>query len=570
MSIGCIQAMDLDPLLEELYIGRVRLKNRVAMAPMISNLAHPSGYPTDAYIAYLVERARGGVGLIITEYTYINNRDARGSINQLGLYTDEHIPKFRRLIERVKVYGARIFVQLVHVGRKTFSEVISGETPIAPTPKPLLTQRVREMSYEDIKRVQEDFVRAAVRAKRIGFDGVELHGAHGYLIAQFLSPAVNRRVDEYRDGVRFVAEIIEGIKSRVDIVVGLRISVTEFDDEGLNPDMVGRIASRLQEYGLDYIHLSAGRDGPITASAPFYAERITFLRYAEIVRKYTDLPLMLAGSIIDVEDALRARRVVDVVVLGRQLLADPYWLIKNIRGLPVRPCIRCNQLCRGLIFREVRCDVNPEVGWELYKDLPRGEGRVVVVGGGLMGLEAARVLALRGFDVELYEKSDGLGGQLRLVRDPFKVKEFLPLISYYEKELRRLGVKIYTNTTKECDPSEPCLYAVPDEEAPELPMVKGLRVLIDSNIYAYHDWAFELSKYNDVAITRRSFRNLDRSRAYFLEVRLKEHGVDIVDSDREAKADLVLRRFSDNQRTIGDAIREGYVKARNFVPELGQ
>ena len=140
-------------IFREIYIGGLRIRNRIAMAPMISNLASPEGYPSEAHVAYMVERARGGVGLIITEYTYINKIDSRGSLNQLGLYSDDLIPKFRRFTEAVKAHGSRIFVQLVHVGRKTRSSIIWGNTPIAPSPIPLLDS-VREMTLDDIARVR--------------------------------------------------------------------------------------------------------------------------------------------------------------------------------------------------------------------------------------------------------------------------------------------------------------------------------------------------------------------------------------------------------------------------------
>ncbi|MEM1611354.1 MAG: NADH:flavin oxidoreductase, partial [Sulfolobales archaeon] len=306
----------LDKIFSEISIGGIRIRNRIAMSPMVTNLGSPEGYPTDAHIAYMVERARGGAGLIITEYTYVNRVDARGSPNQLGLYSDELIPKFRRLTEAVKAHGARIFVQLVHVGRKTRRSLIWGNTPIAPSPIRLIDD-VREMSIDDIKRVVRDFGEAGERAEKAGFDGIELHGAHGYLIAQFLSPATNKRSDSYRDGVKFVSEVVQEIRSRTSIPIGIRLSVNEFDPEGLNPHIVSEIVSRLErEVGVDYIHLSAGRDGPITSSMPFYGSRTPFLDDARIVRKATKLPLLLVGSIVDLEDAARALEVADMIVLG--------------------------------------------------------------------------------------------------------------------------------------------------------------------------------------------------------------------------------------------------------------
>ncbi len=554
--------MDLSKLLEPIKVGDVILRNRIAMSPMISNLATPEGYPSDAHIAYLAERAKGGIGLIITEYTYINHIDARGSVNELGLYSDELIPKFMRLTEIIHALGSKIFVQLVHVGRKTRRDIIWGNVPIAPSPIPVMDE-VREMNKSDIDRVKNDFILAAIRAKRAGFDGIELHGAHGYLIAQFLSPATNKRSDEYKDGVKFVEEIIKGIKEKVNITLGIRLSVTEFDNEGLNPEMVAEISKRLEKAGIDYVHLSAGRDGPLSSSMPFYYNRVSFLKEAKVVKDNINIPLFLVGSIITPEEAIKAREVADVVVLGRQLLSDPYWLIKSIKGLPIRPCIRCNQSCRGVIYKEVRCDVNPELGWELLPPLERGKGEVEVVGGGVMGLEAARILALRGFSVTLYEQNDKLGGQFLLFKDPWKIKEFNELIRYYEKELGRLGVVVKLNVKKKCE-NDNCIEALPDYEVPEFPEVKGERILIDSNIYAYHDYAFELAKYNEVYMAERSLQGLDRTRQYLLRENLLKLGVRFLDNINGIKFDLEIHKIVDDQPTIGKAIQRGYWIGRSF------
>ncbi len=554
--------MDLSKLLEPIKVGDVILRNRIAMSPMISNLATPEGYPSDAHIAYLAERAKGGIGLIITEYTYINHIDARGSVNELGLYSDELIPKFMRLTEIIHALGSKIFVQLVHVGRKTRRDIIWGNVPIAPSPIPVMDE-VREMNKSDIDRVKNDFISAAIRAKRAGFDGIELHGAHGYLIAQFLSPATNKRSDEYKDGVKFVEEIIKGIKEKVNITLGIRLSVTEFDNEGLNPEMVAEISKRLEKAGIDYVHLSAGRDGPLSSSMPFYYNRVSFLKEAKVVKDNINIPLFLVGSIITPEEAIKAREVADVVVLGRQLLSDPYWLIKSIKGLPIRPCIRCNQSCRGVIYKEVRCDVNPELGWELLPPLERGKGEVEVVGGGVMGLEAARILALRGFSVTLYEQNDKLGGQFLLFKDQWKIKEFNELIRYYEKELGRLGVVVKLNVKKKCE-NDNCIEALPDYEVPEFPEVKGERILIDSNIYAYHDYAFELAKYNEVYMAERSLQGLDRTRQYLLRENLLKLGVRFLDNINGIKFDLEIHKIVDDQPTIGKAIQRGYWIGRSF------
>lgn len=560
----------LSKIFSPISLGGVRIRNRIAMAPMLTNLGTPEGYPSDALIAYMLERARGGVGLILTESIYVNRVDARSSPNQLGLYSDELVPKFARLTEAVKALGVRIFAHLIHAGRKTRRSLIWGNTPIAPSPLPLLDD-VREMGLEDIVRVKKEFAEAAKRAEKAGFEGLELHGAHGYLIAQFLSPATNKRRDRYSDGARFVVELIEEIRSASDLPVGIRLSSTEFDPEGLVPYMVAEIASRLEkEAGVDYVHISAGRDGPLGSAVPFYYKKPAFLEEASIIRRSVRVPLFLAGSIVSSEDASKIIHVADVIVLGRQLLADPHWPHKILRGLPIKPCVRCNQLCRSLSTGEVRCDVNPELGWELLPPPWPGEGEVVVVGGGVMGLEAARVLALRGYQVELYEKETRLGGQINMYRDPYKLAEFGRLIDYYERELKRLGVRIHLNTETRCGDGDACIYAVPEERPPEIPRISSSRILIDSNLYPYHDYAFELARNNEVYITRRSLAGLERSRAYLMEKMLSQLGVIFVEKPPEKSFDLELKGFAKEQPSIGSSIRRGYWIGRTYCGESGQ
>ncbi|MUN28395.1 NAD(P)-binding protein [Sulfuracidifex metallicus] len=547
-------------LLEPIKVGDVYLKNRIAMSPMISNLGSPEGYPTDAYIAYLSERAKGGVGLIITEYTYINKLDSRGAVNELGLYSDELTPKFMRLTEMIHALGSKIFVQLVHAGRKTKRDVIWGNTPIAPSPMPL-TDEVREMNLNDIRRIKQEFISASIRARRSGFDGVELHGAHGYLLAQFMSPAVNRRNDEYKDGVKLVEEIVQGIKES-KMTVGIRLSVTEFDDLGLHPEDVAEIVKRLEKAGIDYVHLSAGRDGPMNSSMPFYYKHLSFLEEIESIRDKIHVPLFIVGSIMNLHDALKAREVADVVVLGRSLLADPYWLKKALTNEPIRPCIRCNQSCRGMVYREVRCDVNPELGWEILPPMERGNGEVEVVGGGAMGMEAARVLAKRGFSVTLYEREDKLGGQFLLFKDPWKINEFNSIVDFYKNELERLGVEIKLRSEVNCDNGK-CIYAVPEQRSPEPPELKGKRILIDSTLYAYHDYAFYLAKDNEVYMTEDSLSILDRTRQFLLEENLKEVGVNFVQK-ATGNFDVIFNERVRDQPTIGKSIQRGYWLGRTF------
>ncbi|BCU66869.1 NADH oxidase [Sulfolobales archaeon HS-7] len=531
-------------LFQTLNVGGITLKNRVVMSPMITNLGTPQGYPSDSLISYF--RERSDVGLLITEYTYVNSVDSRGSANQLGLYDDTLVPKFYRLTKAVHDAGTRIFTQLVHVGRKTRRPLINS-TPIAPSPIKLMDE-VREMTKEDIDRVIEDFAQASRRAQSAGFDGIELHGAHGYLIAQFLSPVTNKRRDKYSDGVVFVQELIKRIREVVSLPLGMRLSVTEFDD-GITPEMARKIVDRLD---LDYVHLSAGRDGPLGSSMPFYYREPAFL---EEVKKFgrPGIPLFVVGSVKTEKDAEKVLELADAVVIGRQLLAEPDWVRKVRFNLPVRPCIRCNQLCRGFLFREVGCDVNPRLGWESIP-LPSGRGEVDVIGGGIAGLEASITLAKRGFSVSLYEMEDDLGGEFRFFMDPWKKREFHELIDYYKAEIERLGVIVHLNSKR--DVTENSLDMTSSPKSPPFVEYSGKRILIDSNVYAYQDYAFVWSERNDVYITENSLRELDQTRRHLLTSEYSKIGVKVI--SQKVDADVIISERRRDQPTIGKAIGRGY------------
>ena len=216
-------------------IGGVELKNRFVMAPMISNLCNIDGTTNDNHIAYLNERAKGGFGLIITEYAYVDHSNGKGSPNEMGIFKREQIPKLSRLTESIHASGSKIFVQLVHAGGKANPHYNKGHV-FAPSSVDYMGNIPGEMSFDDIKAVEDKFLNAAELSSRAGFDGIELHGAHGYLFQEFISPALNHRTDEYggtvENRVRIINEITSEIKKKVDIPVGIRLSLYEDDKDG--------------------------------------------------------------------------------------------------------------------------------------------------------------------------------------------------------------------------------------------------------------------------------------------------------------------------------------------------
>lgn len=537
-------------------IGNVEIRNRIAMAPMISNLCNPDGTTNETHMAYLEERAKGGAGLIITEYTYVDDVNSRGSRNQLGLYSTNMIPKLRRLTERIHSHGARTFIQLVHAGGKA-PEAINGVKPMAPSEVDYLGSTPREMTLDDIGAVIESFTRAAKYAEQANFDGVELHGAHGYLLQEFMSPALNKREDKYggnlENRLRISQEIVDRIREESDIALGIRLSLYEDDADGYDSNYGVKIAETLR--GVDYVHFSAGRNAPPGSAASFYDERTHILNR---LPGKPGLTTMVVGSVISKADVEKVLRKADFVSVARGMLADAYFAGKVLEDPGVlRPCIRCNQACRSLAFGEVRCTVNPETGMELLSPKIHSSDEVVnIVGAGIKGLEAALVAAKSGMKVILYDRRSEIGGQLLDISDTRKKEEFLPLLEYYERALSRLGVKIVTGK----EYTGEGIYCLPDRSYPEIPMKE--HISIDSNVFQYHDAALKLANDRRVTISERSLTSMDRARRIRYEAIASDKGIEIVDH-RGREFDIVL--FENDQYDILKAMKSGREAVRRYV-----
>ncbi len=477
------------------------------MAPMISNLANADGSSNETHIEYLAKRALGGVGLIITEYTYIDRVNSRGSRNEMGIYSDLLLPKLRRLTDRIHSFGTPVFVQLVHAGGKAL-ESLNGNRNYAPSAVDYSGNMPAEMSPDDISDAQERFAKAVALSKKAGFDGIELHGAHGYLIQEFVSPSLNRRNDRYggslENRIRFAQEIIDSAKSSVDLPVGIRLSLYEDDHDGYPPEYGLKVADSLK--GIDYVHFSAGRFASPGSSASFYHGRG---HIASRLPKKSIHPTMVVGSVTGFEDVDSVLRVADFVSIGRALLADPFFPRKYMeRHAEIRPCIRCNQGCRNLSFGEVRCTVNPDTGFEITGEIMPSQlsGEIEIIGGGIKGLEAALHAVKLGLRVTLHEIQDRLGGQLNEIFDDRKKAEFQRLVGYYSNVLDKAGVNIATNSRG----GAAGIMCLPDVTYPHL--VAKDEVRIDSNIYQYQDEALALAGSCRVYMTNRSLSGLDRDR----------------------------------------------------------
>ena len=444
---------------DPIQIGAIKVKNRIAMAPMCTRLANPDGSVSPELIAYYEARAAGGAGMIIVEYSYIDDLASKAAVCQLGVYSDNLIPGLNELVERIQYYDAKVFLQISHGGGQSPSHLIK-RSPLAPSPVPSKSGEMPdELTVEDINDIKKSFADAAIRAKRAGFDGVELHGVHGYLINQFLSPNYNKRKDAYGPDflsrTRFPLEVLTEVRKAVggNYLVGIRLNVTDFVPGGVEVEETLELVKMLKKNGVDYIHTSAGTylSHQYMISPP-YIERGHLEWLAKKCKEQGKVPGIAVGG-VNTEGAVRILNngSADLVTIGRALIADPELPVKLKEGRikEIRPCIRCNEGCIGRFFqgKTIRCATNPATGREkdFTLEITPNPKRVVVIGGGVAGMEVARISKLKGHHVTLLERGNRLGGDVLAASVPrFKV-DLANLLSWYENELRRLEVNVKLN-----------------------------------------------------------------------------------------------------------------------------
>jgi 2,4-dienoyl-CoA reductase-like NADH-dependent reductase (Old Yellow Enzyme family)/thioredoxin reductase len=452
--------MKYSHLFEKGKIGELVLKNRIVMPAMGSSLGSPNGEVTDYQIAYYEERAKGGTGLIIVEYTSVDYELGKANNNQLRIDDDRFVPGLYRLANAVKKYGAKIFVQLQHPGRETTSMMLGGKQIVAPSPVTCaaIGEEPRELTNVEVKDIVNKFVMAALRCKMAGVDGVELHGAHGYLINQFLSPNTNLRTDEYggsfENRMRFVEEIVVGIKEKcgADFPVCIRLSVDEFEEGGTTVTLSKEISRYLEKIGVDAIHASCGNYNSMDKMIEsMMIEQGWRVYLAEAIKEVVKIPVITVGVIREPEFAenILAEGRADFIAMGRGQIADPQWAKKALEGRDkeIRKCICC--LHCTTTTGTIKCAVNIKAGRELeFKEIKRIEEKrnVAVVGGGPGGMEVARVLSLKGYDVTIFEMDNKLGGQLNLVHLPIAKEKMNWIIDYHCNEMERLHVDVRLNT----------------------------------------------------------------------------------------------------------------------------
>lgn len=465
-------------------IGKVTFKNRYYMAPMgtTTHNDEDGAYMPEAIESY-VRRAAGGVGLIITGANWVDNTievHSAGSFPCPTICPGEYIKAARELTDRIHPFGTKVFVQLTAgLGRSAMPGMIHNRTFVAPSP---VTNRwnpkinCRELKTEEVEKIVEQFGVSAVIAKKCGYDGVEVHAVHeGYLLDCFSMALFNQRTDKYGGDLRgrltFAIEIVQKIKKYCgpDFPVILRFSLKsfikgirqgavpgeEFKELGRDIDEGLEAAKILVEAGYEGFDVDAGTyDSWYWSHPPMYFNKGVYLPFAEQLRKVVDVPILVAGRMDDPELAAKAIRegTCDMIGLARPLLADAEYVnkVRNDKDTCIRPCLCCHEGCFGRAFDGAvgSCAVNPECSRETLVGIsPTAEKKtVVVVGGGPAGMEAARVSALRGHKVTLFEASDALGGALRYAGVPSFKKADVQLVSWYRTQLELLGVDVRLNT----------------------------------------------------------------------------------------------------------------------------
>jgi 2,4-dienoyl-CoA reductase-like NADH-dependent reductase (Old Yellow Enzyme family)/thioredoxin reductase len=451
-------------LFEPASIGKIRLRNRVVMLPMGTAYATPSGEVTERTIDYYIERAKGGVGLIT-----VGNISPHlpNVMNQLVLGSDWVLMGQYELVEKVHAHGTKIAAQLNHAGKQKYTESrLTGEELISssaipttflgevyPSPKPL--------SKGEIYQMIEKYVKATERAKKVGYDIVELHGAHGYLLNQFMSPFMNKRTDEFggslENRMRFPLELIKAVRQTVgpEFPIGFRLSAEEFVPGGISLEESSIIAQMLEAAGVAYISVTVGIYDTAHKMIDLMPDPEGWKEFVwEAIKKTVKVPIIAGGGLRhpDFCERLLERRKADLIGLARPLVADPEWPIKAMAGRveDIRLCISCNECMAGSARRRRGggaryCAINAAMGREReFSQVPKAPAakRVMVIGGGPGGMEAARVAALRGHQVTLYERESQLGGQLLMAGQPQSKRKVLWFRDYLVTQLNKLGVKL--------------------------------------------------------------------------------------------------------------------------------
>jgi 2,4-dienoyl-CoA reductase-like NADH-dependent reductase (Old Yellow Enzyme family)/thioredoxin reductase len=481
-------------LFKPIKIGAMEVKNRLVMPPMGINFGvDEAGNVTDQLTEYFAVRARGGTGMLIV---------GGGAVHPTGLdlpnlpplWDDKYIPALMQMTGKVHRSDVKFGMQLLHGGRQCYHGKGVAPSPLAA--EGVVKGVPKELSLPEIKEIETSFGDSARRCRDAGFDFVEIHGAHGYLVTEFLAGNSNKRQDEYggifENRIRFLLQILKDIKRKTGpgFPVGIRINGDDYVKNGWTLDETRKLAPILEAEGADYLHITAGIYGsyPPGISVPsMYAEPGCFVHLAEAVKQEVSIPVIAVGRINDPEQADRILREgkADMVSMGRAHLADPEIANKARSGnaADIRPCIGCCLGCIETAFKLLEgatCVMNPEVGRESQL---KGTGlaavakKILVVGAGPAGMAVSRLAAMRGHRVLLSDEKKDLGGMLRLAAICPGRSDFMSLIQYYQRELQKLRVEIRLNATIDdalLDSFKPDSVVLATGSIPEIPQLNGL------------------------------------------------------------------------------------------------
>ena len=461
--------MSYQKLFEKGCIGGVEIRNRVAMTAMGNGLATWDGEASPELIRFYEDRAKGGCGLIFTEFTRVDENSGACNPNQLCIATRKHVRSVQRMAECVHRHGGKIFVQLHHGGREAPPALNDGKQPMGPS---AILNKVNglvstEMTKEDIDDIVGKFVAAAANCKKAGIDGVELHGAHGYLLGSFISPYTNKRTDDYGGSVenccRIVTDIIHGIRQTCgNYPICVRINGDDFVEGGITLDYAVQVAQVLEAAGADAINVSCAVYETVpNMIEPNYYEEGWRKNLAKTVKAHVHVPVIAVNTIKfpATAEKLLKEGVSDFVGVSRGQMADPEWVNKTKAGREdlIRKCMGCMQCNKSVVIDGyLSCAANPVTGrGTMYNDeylIRNGEGKnVVVIDGGPAGMQAAITLAKRGFSVDLLEEKDYLGGMAYLATVPPHKTMVAEFIKTLTAEMKEYKVNVQLNTKADLD-----------------------------------------------------------------------------------------------------------------------
>ena len=504
-------------------IKGVEFKNRIEVAPMVPCMATPEGWVTKELIDFYKPFAKGSAGIVTIGDSAVNWNYAMDHEGQINLGDDNVKLGLDQIADEIHKYGAVLSIELNHGGRfsNSMNLAAKGLKPVSSTPKPAeideyfsklqgkTPAEVEEMSIPLINKTIQDYADAVGRCKDSGFKMVMIHGAHGMLPSQFLSSYVNKRTDRYggslENRARFCIEMLDAIRRKVgqDFILEYRISADELVEGGMKVEEVIEFVKMIKDK-IDILHVSAGMlPNPFTIQymiQPIYVPYMLNVHFAEEIKKAVgdDLYVVAVGSVMTLDNAeeILSRGLVDFVAMARPFVADPEFMKKSVQGRleDIRPCIRCDTCCgRSAFFKKCRCSVNPINGHE--GDYPNGrvekadeKKKVVIVGGGVAGMQAALTAIERGHDVKLFEKSDKLGGTLHVASQLEFKQDLRNYMNYMIRQTEKCGAKIILNTEvtadiiKEENPDELIIAVGSTTFVPNVPGIDKKHVYLSEEV----------------------------------------------------------------------------------------